>query len=86
MIILQFKNEDVLTLEQLTAKERKALRNKMAEVFGEKIKNLPAEVQYILLDDVVTAFESRLSIFSHAKPGQVLAHFELALNNEEIFV
>ena len=57
-------------LEQENTKNRKALRNKMAEVFNEEIKALPAEAQYILLDDLVTAFESRLQ-FS-VKPNRRL--------------
>lgn len=65
-------------------KNRKELRNKMAEVFSERIKALPAEMQYILLDDLVTAFENRLSIFSQAKQSQAPADFEFAINSEKI--
>jgi len=75
-----------MTLEQLSVKNRKELRNKLAEVFNEKIKDLPVELQYILLDDLVTAFETRLSIFSQAKPGRGLADFEFALESAEIVV
>ena len=50
-----------------TPKTGKVLRNKMAEVFSEEIKALPVEMRYILLDDLVTAFENRLSIFSQSK-------------------
>ena len=71
-------------MEQIDTKTRKILRNKMAEVFNEKIKNLPAEVQYILLDDLVTAFENRLSIFSQSKTSQGPADFEFAVGREEI--
>jgi len=71
-------------LEQLNIRNRKELRNKMAEVFNDKIKTLPAEMQYILLDDLVTAFENRLSIFSQSKSSQVLADFEFAINREKI--
>ena len=71
-------------MEQLNIRNRKELRNKMAEVFNDKIKTLPAEMQYILLDDLVTAFENRLSIFSQSKSSQVLADFEFAINREKI--
>jgi len=35
----------------------------MATVFCEKIKGLSVELQEILLDDMVTAFENRLVVF-----------------------
>ncbi len=36
----------------------------MATVFNEKIKELSAELQEILLDDMVTAFENRLKVLN----------------------
>ena len=39
----------------------------MATIFGEKIKGLSVELQEILLDDMVTAFENRLIVFKRAK-------------------
>jgi hypothetical protein len=39
----------------------------MAEVFSDEIQALPVETQYILLDDLVTAFENRLSVFSQVQ-------------------
>ena len=53
--------------QQLTVKSRKDLKAKMATGFGEKIKGLSTELQEILLDDMVTAFESRLIVFKRAK-------------------
>jgi hypothetical protein len=53
--------------QQLAVKGRKELEAKMATVFGEKIKGLSVELQKILLDDMVTAFESRLIVFKRAK-------------------
>jgi hypothetical protein len=44
-------------------KERNELESKMAAVFGLKIKELSTELQEILIDDVVTAFENRLAVF-----------------------
>ena len=43
---------------------RKVLKNKMAEVFSEQINKLPTELQYILLDDLVTALENRLEVLN----------------------
>jgi hypothetical protein len=49
---------------QLTAKSRKDMKNKMASVFGEKIKTLSPDLKDILLDDLVTALENRLNILN----------------------
>jgi hypothetical protein len=45
---------------------RRALEAKMASIFGEKLKELSAELQKILLDDMVTAFENRLKVLNRA--------------------
>ena len=65
-------------------KNRKAFRAKMAEVFSSEIKKLPVDMQYILLDDLVTAFETRLSVFSHAKATQPPQSFEFVVSSEQI--
>ena len=54
-------------MKRLGAKNRQALKSKMAEVFGDKIETLPCELQDILLDDLVTAFENRLDVLSKAQ-------------------
>ena len=54
--------------QQVTIKARKELETKMAAVFGGKIKNLSTELQRILLDDMVTAFENRLNVLNRAPP------------------
>ncbi len=51
---------------QITDKDRKALESQMATVFKEKIQCLSAELQKILLDDMVTAFENRLNVLNIA--------------------
>ena len=48
-------------------KNRNDLKSKMASVFSEKIQKLPAELQWILLDDLVTAFENRLNVLNRAQ-------------------
>ena len=73
-------------MELLNIRNRKELRNKMAEVFNDIIKTLPAEMQYVLLDDLVTAFEMRLSVFSQTKSSQVSAVLEVTINSEKIIV
>jgi len=56
--------EDKSLKQQVTFKSRKELEAKMASVFGEKIKELSTELQKILLDDMVTAFENRLNVLN----------------------
>ena len=52
--------------QQTTNKGRKELEAKMATIFGDKIKGLSTELQEILLDDMVTAFENRLNVLNIA--------------------
>ena len=52
--------------QQVAFKGRKELEAKMASVFAEKIKNLSTDLQEILLDDMVTAFENRLNVLNRA--------------------
>ena len=54
---------------QITDEARKELEAKMAAIFGERIKEFSTELQQILLDDMVTAFENRLNVLNiaHAK-------------------
>ncbi|MEM2098393.1 MAG: hypothetical protein QXU99_01415 [Candidatus Bathyarchaeia archaeon] len=50
--------------QHVTLKSRKELEAKMAVVFSEKLDGLSAELQKILLDDMVTAFENRLNVLN----------------------
>ena len=54
------------TCVKVTAKvkSRDALEAKMAIVFSEKIKTLSTDLQQILIDDMVTAFENRLNVLN----------------------
>ena len=55
-------------MTQTTAtKNRKMLENKIARVFENDIKSLPAEIRNIMVDDLVSAFESRLFALSRAQ-------------------
>ena len=59
-------------MKQITAKDRKELEAKLASVFMNKIGNLSTELQEILLDDMVTAFENRLNVLNSAsKKGAI---------------
>ena len=53
----------------IPVENRNELEAKMASVFGEKIKELSTELQQILIDDMVTAFENRLNVLNKAKTG-----------------
>jgi hypothetical protein len=53
--------------QQITNGDRKDLEAKMAAIFGEIIKGLSTELQEILLDDMVTAFENRLNVLNIAQ-------------------
>ena len=50
--------------QQVAYKHRKMLESKMASVFGEKIQEISTDLQKILLDDMVTAFENRLKVLN----------------------
>jgi hypothetical protein len=45
---------------------RDELRNRMASVFEDQISEFSTELQQMLLDDMVTAFESRLKVLNRA--------------------
>lgn len=47
--------------------KRKALKIKMADALNDDIKMLPVEMQEILLDDLITAFQNRLRVINGAK-------------------
>ncbi len=51
----------------LTLKERTELQSKMAKVFNGNIKVLSTELQRILLDDLVTAFQNRINVLIRAQ-------------------
>jgi hypothetical protein len=54
-------------MNQLSVKNRKELKGKMAEALNEKIRGLSAGMQDILLDDLVTAFENRFEVLNQAQ-------------------
>ena len=64
---------------QATAKSRKELKYKMAAVFSEKIQTLSPDLQDVLLDDLVTAFENRVKVLNRVQSN---VHFEIAESAE----
>jgi len=51
----------------MTLKQRKDVQAKMAKVFKENLKDLSAELQKIMLDDLVTAFQNRINVLMRAQ-------------------
>ena len=54
-------------MKQLTSKNRKQQKTKMAEALNDNIESLSAGMQDIMLDDLVTAFESRFEVLNRAQ-------------------
>lgn len=50
-----------------TLKQRKKLESKMSNVFKENVKGLSTDLQKILLDDMVTAFQNRINVLMRAQ-------------------
>ena len=42
---------------------RKLLEGKLMEAFGDELKSLSLDFQEVLIDDLVTAFQNRMSVF-----------------------
>jgi hypothetical protein len=54
-------------MNQYVSKERNKLMHKMATVFGDNIQMLSVDLQEMLLDDLVTAFENRVKVLKRAQ-------------------
>ncbi len=50
-----------------TPEQRRELESKMAKVFKDNIGSLSTELQGILLDDMVTAFQNRINVLIRAQ-------------------
>jgi hypothetical protein len=51
----------------ITFKQRKKMEDKMANVFKDYLIVLPTELQRILVDDLVTAFQNRMNVLMRAQ-------------------
>jgi hypothetical protein len=60
--------------ENIVVKGRCQLEVKMSTVFADQIKELSTEFQQILIDDMVTAFESRLNVLNQSSVRRILRH------------
>lgn len=52
--------------EKLSSKRRKEIKAKMVAALSERLESLSAGYREILLDDLVTAFESRFAVLYRA--------------------
>jgi hypothetical protein len=57
-----FRNGGKALKENMTLKQRRELEDKMSKVLKENIEGLSTELQEILLDDLVTAFQNRINV------------------------
>jgi hypothetical protein len=53
--------------QNIAFKQRKELEDKMAKIFKENINVLSTELQKILVDDMVTAFQNRINVLIRAQ-------------------
>jgi hypothetical protein len=53
--------------QSITLKQRRELEAKLSKVFRENIKELSTELQRILVDDLVTAFQNRINVLMRAQ-------------------
>jgi hypothetical protein len=69
-------------MKQTTAtKKRKDLENKTALALDNYIRSLPAELRKILVDDLVTAFESRLCVLNQAQSNSSHTQYQRGSSN-----
>ncbi|NWG11750.1 hypothetical protein HXY33_08425 [Candidatus Bathyarchaeota archaeon] len=53
--------------QKLTIKQRKELETKLARALKQSMKHLSTELQKIMLDDLVTAFQNRIKVLNRAQ-------------------
>ena len=60
--------------QQIKAKNRKKLEEKMSKFFVENLTGLSTELKEILIDDMVTALENRLKVLNVAQGKSIVCH------------
>ena len=72
-------------MKQTKNKNRKELKIKMTEALNGNIKTLSAEMQEILVDDLITAFENRFEVLSGAQLNlNCCANIGVKVSNETL--
>jgi hypothetical protein len=56
----------------MSLKQRKRLKAKMTNVFEENIAGLSTDLQGILVDDLITAFQNRINVLMRAQKKTAL--------------
>jgi hypothetical protein len=59
--------EKIILQHNITVKQRKELEAKMSKVLKGNMREISSELQKILLDDLVTAFQNRINVFIRAQ-------------------
>lgn len=69
----------------ISPKARKQLQRKMLDLFMNEIEQLPRDLQWILADDLVTAFYNRMTVFKkvHSKPRKIHSRPQLQVQFSE---
>lgn len=57
--------------QHISSKKRKELHERISKVFKQNIRILSSEMQGILVDDMVTAFESRMMVLTRIQEPAV---------------
>ena len=70
--------------QDISPKHRKALACKIGKALNEDIRILSKEMQEILLDDLVTAFFSRLDVLTHVKDDRAGRGLTIQCSNETL--
>jgi hypothetical protein len=52
---------------------KKALKNKLSQAIKKELNALPSYMQTILVDDLITAFESRFAVMNRVKTNEEFA-------------
>jgi len=55
----------------MSPEERRQLERKVMEVFKDELKMLSQELQEILADDLVTAFQNRMKVFARFQSARI---------------
>ena len=58
----------------ISPKTRKQLQRKMLDLFMNEIAHLPRDLQWILADDLVTAFHNRMTVFKKVQSKPIKIH------------
>jgi hypothetical protein len=63
-----------LEVKRMQHKTRKTLKTKIAQALNDDVKHLSKGFQDMLLDDLVTAFENRLTVLNRAEQNELNLH------------